>query len=123
MNAIPMLRAILLAFFFAATSLVVKAQNNLALSFDGVNDYVSVTNQNFNMTGVITIEAWIKVNAFDRPWQAIVTKGDSGWRLQRNSSSNSLAFGTTGSSNVELLGTRNVNDGQWHHVAAVYNVP
>ena len=31
----------------------------------------------------MTVAAWIKVREFNKTWQAIVTKGDTAWRLQR----------------------------------------
>ena len=93
-----------------------------ALSFDGTNDYVSLgTTTAFNITNAITIEAWVKVNSFTKSWQSIVTKGDNSWRLHRNNNGNTVSFGTSGLSNTDLSGTKNINDGQWHHIAGVYN--
>jgi probable HAF family extracellular repeat protein len=95
------------------------------LSFDGSSSYVSVTNStNMTFAGAFTVEAWVYVGAFTSNWQAIVTKGDSAWRVHRNVGNNSLAFSTTGlttGGSVDLEGSVNVNDGQWHHVAAVYD--
>jgi hypothetical protein len=96
-----------------------------ALELDGIDDYVDLGNgSQFAITGPITICARIKVKAFDKEWQALVTKGDSSWRLQRNRGQNSLEFACTGvpvpgALVGSLFGTVNVNDGQWHHVAAV----
>lgn len=99
-----------------------------ALLFDGDGDYVKVGNESrFDIAGELTVAAWIKVNQFDKEWQAIVTKGDSAWRLQRNQSQNSLEFACTGlkvpgnSPYGGLYGQRGVNDGQWHHVVGVYD--
>ena len=90
--------------------------------FNGTNGYVSISNEpNFRFTGPFSIEAWIKVAAFTNQWQAIVTKGDSSWRLQEDSSGNTLDFGTSGLQNADLFGTKPVNDGQWHHVAGVFD--
>ena len=95
---------------------------NNALKFDGQNDYVSIPNEStFDFTNAMTVEAWIKVSSFTKDWQAIITKGDKSWRLQRYSNTNYLDFGTQGLSNVDLKGNVNVNDGAWHHVAAVYD--
>ncbi len=95
---------------------------NYGIAFDGSNDYVSVANESsFDFTNACTIEAWIKVDAFTVDWQSIVTKGDTSWRLHRDAGNNGVAFGTTGLSNQDLSGTRNVNDGRWHHVAGVYD--
>jgi hypothetical protein len=37
----------------------------------------------FNPTGPFTVAAWIKVAAFDQSGQAILAKGEGGWRIQR----------------------------------------
>lgn len=99
-----------------------------ALLFDGDGDYVKVGNESrFDIAGEITVAAWIKVNRFDKDWQAIVTKGDSAWRLQRNQNKDSLELACTGvkvpsnSPYGGLYGQRGVNDGQWHHVVGVYD--
>ncbi|MCU0917899.1 MAG: LamG domain-containing protein [Planctomycetes bacterium] len=98
-----------------------------ALELDGADDYVDLGNDPaFAITGPITICAWIKVKTFDKEWQAIVTKGDSSWRLQRNWGQNTLEFACTGVPMPgtllgSLFGTVNVDDGRWHHVAAVYD--
>jgi hypothetical protein len=106
-----------------------------ALAFDGDGDYVDVgKDPAFDITQQITVSAWIKVtvsawikvNAFDREFQAIVTKGDSAWRLQRNWKNNTLEFACAG---LVVPGNRwgsihctvDVNDGRWHHVAGTYN--
>lgn len=99
-----------------------------ALLFDGDGDYVRVGNKPiFDIAGEITIAAWIKVNRFDKDWQAIVTKGDSAWRLQRNQNKDSLEFACTGlkipgnSPYGGLYGQKGINDGQWHHAVGVYD--
>ncbi|MHC4169520.1 MAG: hypothetical protein ACYSWQ_21445, partial [Planctomycetota bacterium] len=46
-----------------------------ALSLDG--DYVDLGDDpKFDITGQITVTAWFKVNAFDRSWATIISKGD-----------------------------------------------
>jgi hypothetical protein len=93
-----------------------------ALNFEGANGYVSLANEgNFDFTNAMTVAAWIKVNSFTHDWQAIVTKGDGSWRLQRYSNTNFIDFGTAGLSNGDLEGTTNVNDGKWHYVAGVFD--
>ena len=93
-----------------------------ALEFDGLNDFVSIPNEsNFDVTERLTVAAWIKVTAFDRGWQAIVTKGDNAWRIQRDAQNNALEFAVSGTSAGNVLGSVKVNDGQWHHVAGVYD--
>jgi len=100
-------------------------QINGALEFDGADDYVEVRNEsNFDITSRITVAAWIKVNAFTMSFQAIVTKGDRAWRIQRYASTNYIEFACTGLSHNSygnVIGDISVNDGQWYHVAGVYN--
>ena len=68
----------------------------MALELGG-NDYISIANEsNFDITNEITVAAWIMVNEFNKHWQAIVTKGDSAWRLSRTSLDKTLAFHLSG---------------------------
>ena len=94
-----------------------------ALELDG-DDCVDIGQQQaFNITGNITVTAWIKAASFYTDWQAIATKGDSAWRLHRNSNTDNLAFHYTSRSGevIRADGSANVNDGRWHHVAGVYD--
>ena len=104
-----------------STSAIAQIGNN-ALFYNGTNTYVSIADDPaFQFTGPFTIEAWFKVAAFVNNYQAIVTKGDSSWRLQENGSLNTLDFGSTGLKPLDLGGNTNVNNSQWHHAAAVFN--
>ena len=94
-----------------------------AFSLDGVSSYVSIPDSPLldSLTSSLTIEAWIRVNQFpDGLWTAIVTKGDSSWRLHRYGNTSKLSFDTDGPG-AELVSNGSVDDGQWHHVAAVYD--
>ena len=100
-----------------------------ALELSG-NDYLSISNEsNFDITDKITVAAWIKVNEFNKHWQAIVTKGDSAWRLARTSLDKTLAFHLTGVTsdnnwthqNLGVEGNIEVEDGKWHHAVGVYD--
>ena len=98
------------------------------LRLDGEGDWVDCgADARFDITDEITISAWIKVGKFDKVWQAIITKGDSTWRLLRNESTDALAFACSGVNTPEtgdygtVYGRVNVNDGRWHHVAGVYD--
>jgi hypothetical protein len=75
----------------------------------------------FDVTAGLTIEAWIFVEAFDRPWQAIVTKGD-GWGLTRYQETSQLAFRTQrGLEYLDLVGNTSLELNRWYHVAAVFD--
>jgi hypothetical protein len=98
-----------------------------ALEFDGDGDYVDMgKNSAFDIKNQITVSVWIKVNAFDKDWQAIISKGDRAWRLQRNWNKNTLEFACSGlvvpgNDWGPIYGNMNVNDGHWHHIAGVYD--
>ena len=99
-----------------------------ALMFGGKGTYINIgRDSDFDITDQITVSAWIKVNKFDQEWQAIIAKGDSAWRLQRNQNNDNLEFACTGlkipsgSPYGGLFGNKNVNDGKWHHVVGIYD--
>jgi len=94
-----------------------------AINLDGDGDYVDCTNNAaFDITDAITVAAWIKVHAFDKQWQYIVGKGDSAWRMVRETTTNNIRWRANGPSpNLIVTGTVNVNDGQWHHLAGTYD--
>ena len=91
-----------------------------ALQLDGDGDYVEIgDHDDFDLTEQMTVSAWIQVDTFDRQWHAIVTKGDSAWRLHRYRGNNTIGFHYTrpGATYAAANGVRSVKDGEWHHVA------
>jgi sugar lactone lactonase YvrE len=97
--------------------------SNISLHYDGA-DYVEIGGTgDLNFTNAMTVEAWFKVDRFDKQWQTIASKGDNSWRLSRSQNGNNLEFFATrvGGANFGVGGSRNVNDGKWHHVAGVFN--
>jgi len=98
-----------------------------ALEFGNDGGYVEITDSNdFAVTRQITVSAWIKTDKIVRRWQAIVTKGDRSWRLQGSRNGYALEFSCSGLLIPEnrwgsLYGVTDVNDGNWHHVAGVYD--
>jgi hypothetical protein len=95
-----------------------------ALTFDGAGDFVDCTN-NVKwdaITDKITVSTWFRVDVFDVTYQPIVTKGDSSWRIARNSETNGLQWRCNGPvPTFRINGTVNVNDGEWHHAAGTYD--
>jgi len=113
------MKKLVLAFLFLLET--ISAQS-WSLHFPGTVAYVQIPSSSaFSFVSAMTIEAWVKVDAFDKDWQAIVTRGDNSWRLHRNAETNYIAFSTTNLSNVNLISTISINDGLWHHIAGVYN--
>jgi cytoskeletal protein CcmA (bactofilin family) len=93
---------------------------NGAINFDGSGDFIDIGNATgLSITKKISIAAFIKVNDFNKPSQAIITKGNNSWRLQRYGSTNFVEFVCTGIFDGSVHGSKNVNDGLWHHIAAV----
>ncbi len=106
----------------STATIILDDEKGMVLSLDGVGDYVGCGNDpRFNITGSITVASWIKVDVFDKEWQAVVTKGDKAWRLHRYSTTRKMAFFCTapGGGNFRAIGTVNVDDDKWHHVAGV----
>ena len=98
-----------------------------ALEFDSDGDYIEIEDSNdLAIRNQITVCAWIKTDTIDKRWQAIVTKGDRSWRLHGKRSGYALEFSCSGLLVPDnrwgsLYGTIDVNNGQWHHVAGVYD--
>jgi hypothetical protein len=79
--------------FIGDATIITDIERGNVLSLDGDGDYVDCGNNSvFDLTHEITIVAWIKVIIFDEWWQAIVTKGDSSWRVSRNRGEDTLEF-------------------------------
>jgi Concanavalin A-like lectin/glucanases superfamily len=105
-----------------ATSSKVPGYLVQAAVFDGTNDYVSVPNESlYDTTGPLSVSVWIKVAAFDKNWQAILTKGDTSWRIARDTTTNTITFGNQGLTTYKVTTVTSVNDGKWHHLVGVYD--
>jgi serine/threonine protein kinase len=80
----------------------------------------------FDVTGEISVSVWTRVETLDKWWQALVTKGDTAWRLHRSGDTECLEFACNGLQSSEggaasVQGNRVVSDGRWHHVVATYD--
>ena len=96
-----------------------------AFLFDGTSGCVSIPDSPSldSFTTSMTIELWMKAGQtnVNADWKGLVTKGNSSWRLMATTFAKTVYVAFSGVSPPDLSGTRNVNDGQWHHVAAVYD--
>ena len=99
-----------------------------AMDFDGKTTFVNCGKApEFDFCDGMTVAAWIKVREFNKTWQAIVTKGDTAWRLQRQGDTGTVTFSFNTGSSVEtgdqnlvsLVSKQKVDDGQWHHLVGV----
>lgn len=93
-----------------------------ALLLNGEDQFVLIPGSEEALGGVdnsLTISAWFRVDAFDTNWQALIAKGEGGrWRLHRRGGGNVLAWTGGNGGDTPDEGPA-VNDGEWHHVAAV----
>jgi len=99
-----------------------------AMEFDGKTTFINCGRApEFGFSDGMTVSAWIKVREFNKSWQAIVTKGDTAWRLQREKETGMVTFTfNTGTESkraepelICLVSKRKLDDDQWHHVAGV----
>ena len=69
--------------------------------------------------GSMTLSLWFTVDAWDKQWQAVAAKGENNnWRIHRRGGEDVMGF-TGGAGGDTPSGTKNVNDGQWHHLVAI----
>lgn len=95
------------------------------LEFDGTDDRVDVANNNsLNLVNAITIECWARrVGSGSGDIVYLVNKGlNDQWIVFQNQAGTALSF------NIKIggnLSSHNANfnfaDGEWHHIAAVYD--
>ncbi|MBN1505365.1 MAG: protein kinase [Sedimentisphaerales bacterium] len=105
--------------------LVDDSERGKVLSLDGSGDYVYCGSQWQVGTGSqITVASWVKTRKLSKSYQALVTKGDTSWRLQGNGIGPGLCLHCTGVTSSGKWGgveaTADVNDGAWHHAVGVY---
>ena len=98
-----------------------------ALELDG-DDYVDCGSKDgYNITEQITLAAWIKPDPeFNYPdWSGIIMRGGPNidtFAFYYNGPNQQLGFKTTGTSTPWMaIAAPGLFDGEWHHVAAVYD--
>jgi PKD repeat protein len=98
-----------------------------ALSFDGVDDWVTVNDSNsLDLTTGMTLEAWVYPTATMSGWRAVVLKEETGsgvYYLYANSDTNQPAGIVETSNNDELVasGKSQLPVNTWTHLAVTYN--
>lgn len=93
-----------------------------AVYFNG-SSYLNCTNSaDLTVKNGGTISVWVKSTGVSTGWATIIGKGRYSWRLCRNGTTNFASFHFN-SPNYEYKadGDRTIIDGQWHHLAAVYD--
>lgn len=97
-----------------------------ALQFDGTSTSVLCGNdRSLQIRNQITLACWLKTPGFTKTWAALITKGDTAWRLSRSSETgDSIHFGLNGTvaaGNPWFDASKSVTDNEWHHVAGTYD--
>lgn len=93
---------------------------NYGLDFDGINDYVKVMDSNsLDVSGSVTIEAWINVNSFPNT-AGIISKrngnqASSNYEFFRSSDGN--VYFSIGNAGSASFSDSNIVFGSWHHIA------
>lgn len=112
------------AIILGSTSILQSQQQQVGLNFDGTNDYIQT-----NFSGVLgansrTVEAWVKTTATSgenlvTTWGTeAVNGGRFTIRLSNISGTLRLRVENKGSG---VNGNIVLNDGNWHHIAVVYD--
>jgi len=90
--------------------------------FAGNGNYIELPNESaFDFTTQFSISLWMRSSNPPNEWAQLVGKGDSAWGIERQQTTNTLSFTTFAPSPDNMPGSTNVFDGQWHHIAAVYD--
>jgi hypothetical protein len=97
------------------------------LRLDGDGDWVDCGNKPMlNIVSEVTVAYWMKIERFDKRYQAVISKGENAWAIARFLDSDNLvvqcpSLAVADSLDGQVTGETDVNDGRWHHVAAVYS--
>ena len=111
------------------TFYVSATDTNTALEFDGANDYVAL-NKSYSLVGEIptlTVEAWVNTSVsgaagFDN-WAIVDFDRSEYFNLFVKGDNGEVGFSTSATSGGihDFYSGISVNDGLWHHIAAVYD--
>jgi hypothetical protein len=96
------------------------SQDNYALSFDGGDDIVGLPPNFISTPAAITMEAWVKYSS-SQPLMMVLTIETYAFFLNRFGVGTFTPFFDGSTNNGNDLGYgANLNDNQWHHLAAVH---
>jgi hypothetical protein len=93
-----------------------------AVELDGKSGFVQIADKSaFDIGGQITIASWVKIRSVPAEYTAIVTKGDSSWRLSTAQRERKFHCSVNNYNSIILDGSTTVDANEWYHVAMVYN--
>ncbi len=105
------------------THIWVKGKYGAALSFDGVNDYVTVAggNQPLNITNAITLEAWIYRRSTGARHEIVGRQGSQPYSMEIAANDVIRADVWTNIGQQAATGNTDLSTDTWHHVAFSYD--
>ncbi|MDH3728302.1 MAG: hypothetical protein OER77_12295, partial [Myxococcales bacterium] len=104
------------------TFTTVDGQPAGSYDFTGNGNYIELPNESaFDFTTQFSVSLWMRSANPPNAWAQLVGKGDSAWAIERRSSTNNVSFTTFAPGPDSMAGSTNVFDGQWHHIAVVYD--
>ena len=105
------------------TSWVTNGVDASALSFDGINGYVQIPdNQEFDiLDNGLTYSAWIKANALNPSGHSTVISKQGGQYISIHSKYLYFKLTTDGTNQRYCYGTTQLQNNTWYHVAATYD--
>lgn len=98
-----------------------------ALSFDGVNDWVSIADANsLDLTNGMTLEAWVKPASTQTNYRTVIMKerpSNAAYTMYANSNTNRPMgeHSKTNGTVTEIKGTTQLAANTWTHIATTYN--
>ena len=94
------------------------------LSFDGVDDYVEISNSDsLNIGGNVTLSLWLYANSFNNNLADIYARYNgmnSGIVLEKNDGANSVSFYIGDGIDTIGASTSTLSTNRWYHIVATY---
>lgn len=98
-----------------------KSNAQTALDFDGADDFITGSDVGFpSGASSRTIEAWVKTSGV-ATYGSILEFGTNSTGQESSLGVQTSGFIYFWGSSLDLMGTINITDGNWHHIAATYN--
>jgi uncharacterized protein YjdB len=95
-----------------------SATTNYSATFDGGSAYVDVPEGPFNITGAISISAWVNMPAVFN-FEDIIGHGDQSWRI--SVAPNGTPGADDGAPPPDAASPTSISDGNWHLVIYTYD--
>ncbi|MGM5480079.1 MAG: DUF2341 domain-containing protein [Nanobdellota archaeon] len=91
-------------------------------TFNGIDQDIKIPHQDeLDITGNVSVEAWVKEGNQSNSWANIVNRnGNDGYRIQHNQENTEFEFGAGGDYVSGALG-EGILQGKWYHVVGTYD--